>query len=119
MTSCSISGYCFSLGSGMISWSSHKHNHAANSSCYTEYISLHDASHEVLFLCQLLDGINMPDLAPTSISTFLPYYILLLLSVPSSQLVHLCLSIHGLALPTTFTRLPSRRSIPFFCLSFF
>jgi len=67
MTSHSIGGYCFSLGSGMISWSSHKHNHAADSSCYAEYISLHDASHEVLFLCQLLDGINMPDLAPTSL----------------------------------------------------
>src|SRR5713226_2344147 len=55
----------------------------------------------------------------TSISTFLPYYIPFLLSLPSSTLVHLCLSVHGLALPTTFTRLPSRRSIPFFCLSFF
>src|SRR5258708_1554618 len=66
-TSRSIGGYCFSLGSGMISWSSHKHNHAADSSCYAEYISLHNASHEVLFLHQLLDGVNMPDLAPTSL----------------------------------------------------
>ena len=37
--SCSISGYCFSLGSGAISWSSKKQKHAANSFYYTEYIA--------------------------------------------------------------------------------
>ena len=64
-TSRSITGYCFSLGSGMVSWASHKHPLTADSSCYAEYISLHDASHEVIFLRQLLDGLNMLIVEPT------------------------------------------------------
>ncbi len=59
-TSRSIGGYCFSLGSGMISWALHKQPHTADSSCYAEYISLHDASHELIFLHQLLEGLDMP-----------------------------------------------------------
>ena len=30
----------------------------ADSSCYAEYIALHDATHEVVFLRQLLEGIR-------------------------------------------------------------
>ena len=57
-TSRSIGGYCFTLGSGMISWSSRKQPTVADSSCYAEYIALHDAAHEVVFLRQLLEGIR-------------------------------------------------------------
>jgi hypothetical protein len=57
-TSRSIGGYCFSLGSGTISWSLKKQRVVADSSCYAEYISLHEASHETIFLCQLLDGLG-------------------------------------------------------------
>ena len=64
-TSRSVGGYCFSLGSGMVSWASHKQPHTADSSCYSEYISLHDASHEVLFLHQLLDGLCLSVTDPT------------------------------------------------------
>ena len=64
-TSRSIGGYCLSLGSGMVSWASHKHPLAADSSCYAEYISLHDASHEVIFLRQLLEGLEMLQVDPT------------------------------------------------------
>jgi hypothetical protein len=46
--------YCLTLGSG------HKQEHAADSSCYAEYIALHDAGHEVLFFMQFLDGLDMP-----------------------------------------------------------
>jgi len=35
-TSRSITGYCFSLGSGMVSWASHKHPLTADSSCYAD-----------------------------------------------------------------------------------
>src|SRR6266851_7512839 len=61
-TSRSIGGYCFSLGSGAISWSSKKQRVVADNSCYAEYIALHEASHETTFLRQLLDGLGfLPD----------------------------------------------------------
>ena len=66
-TSRSIGGYCFSLGSGMISWSSRKQRTVADSSCYAEYIALHEASHEAVFLRELLDGINLLPSLPTPI----------------------------------------------------
>jgi hypothetical protein len=59
-TSRSVGGYCFTLGSGMVSWASRKQQHAADSSCYAEYIAVHSATHEVLFFRQFLDGLDMP-----------------------------------------------------------
>jgi hypothetical protein len=64
-TSRSIGGYCLTLGSGMVSWASHKQKHTADSSCYAEYIALHSASQEVLFFRQFLDGLDMPILDAT------------------------------------------------------
>lgn len=65
-TSRSIGGYCFTLGSGMISWSSKKQPTVADSSCYAEYIALHSAAHEVVFLRQLLEGLKfLPNNATT------------------------------------------------------
>src|SRR6266853_1628460 len=64
-TSHSISGHCHSLGSGVISWSSKKQKVMANSSYYTEYITLHNTSHETVFLCQLLEGIGLTQTNPT------------------------------------------------------
>lgn len=55
----SIGGYCFSLSSGVISWSSRKQQTVADSSCYAEYIALHAASHEAVFLRQLLFGLRL------------------------------------------------------------
>jgi Reverse transcriptase (RNA-dependent DNA polymerase) len=66
-TSRSISGYCFSLGSGMISWGSRKQRTVADSSCYAEYMALHDASHEAVFLRELLDGLQLLPPHPTPI----------------------------------------------------
>ncbi len=57
-TSCSISGYCFTLGSGAVSWRSKKQDHAGDSSCYAEYIALHSACQEAIFLRELLQGIG-------------------------------------------------------------
>ena len=64
-TSRSIRGYCFSLGSGVISWSSKKQATVTDSSCYAEYIALHDTGHEVTFLRQLLNGLQLPPTGPT------------------------------------------------------
>jgi hypothetical protein len=66
-TSRSIGGYCFTLGSGMISWSSRKQRAVADSTCYAEYIALHDASHEATFLRQLLAGLKQLTPGPTSL----------------------------------------------------
>jgi hypothetical protein len=56
----SVSGKWFSLGFGVISWCSRKQRTVADSSCYAEYIALHEASHEVTFLRQLLSGLDFP-----------------------------------------------------------
>jgi hypothetical protein len=64
-TSCSISGYCFNLGSGTISWMSKKQRIITDSSCYAEYIALHDSSHELAFLRELLTGLNFTPSAAT------------------------------------------------------
>jgi hypothetical protein len=58
-TSRFVGGYCFMLGSGMISWSSWKQRMVADSSCYAEYIALHDAGHEAVFLRELLSGLGL------------------------------------------------------------
>ena len=43
----------------MILWSSCKQRTVADSSCYAEYIALHKASHEAIFLRQLLHGLHL------------------------------------------------------------
>lgn len=65
ISSKSIGGYCYSLGSGAVSWSSQKQKTVTDSSCYAEYIALHDASHEAVFLRQLLSGVNLLPPSPT------------------------------------------------------
>ena len=66
-TSRSIGGFCFTLGSGMISWSSRRQQVVADSTCYAEYIALHDACNEALFLRELLSGLHIDTCAPTPI----------------------------------------------------
>ena len=48
------SGYCFSLGSIMVSWSSRKHGTIAQSTTKVEYIAANDASREAVWLRKLL-----------------------------------------------------------------
>jgi hypothetical protein len=67
VTSRSISGYCFNLGSGAISWMSKKQCVVADSSCYAKYIALHDSSHKLVFLRQLLAGLGFGPTSPTPI----------------------------------------------------
>ena len=66
-TSHSIGGYCFTIGSGMVSWGSRKQHVIADSSCYAEYIALHEVSHEATFLCQLLSGLDLLPPGPTTL----------------------------------------------------
>ena len=48
------SGYCFSLGSTVVSWFSRKQKSLALSSTEAEYMAAIQASCEVLWLCKLL-----------------------------------------------------------------
>jgi hypothetical protein len=53
----STSGYCFSLGSAMISWSSWKQGSIAQSTVEVEYIAASDASKEAVWLRKLVYGL--------------------------------------------------------------
>ena len=57
-TSHSIGGYCYSLGSSMVSWRSKQQKHTTDSTCYAEYIALHNTGKEVIFLQELLEGLG-------------------------------------------------------------
>jgi hypothetical protein len=66
-TSKSIGGYCFNLGSGVISWVSRKQKTVADCSCYAEYIALCEVSHEVIFLQELLSDLISPITSSTTL----------------------------------------------------
>jgi hypothetical protein len=55
------------LGSEVISWASRKQKHIANSSCYLDYIALHEASHEVVVLRKLLSALVNNLTSPTTV----------------------------------------------------
>jgi hypothetical protein len=63
----STSGYCFSLGSAMISWSSRKHGSIAQSTAEAEYIVVSVASREAVWLRKLLSDLFSSELEPTVI----------------------------------------------------
>jgi len=53
----STSGYCFSMGSAMISWSSRKQGSIAQSTAEAKYIAASDACKEAVWLRELLSDI--------------------------------------------------------------
>lgn len=55
----SIAGYCFSMGSGVITWASRRQKTVAKSTCEAEYVGAADATSELLWLCQLLREIGL------------------------------------------------------------
>jgi hypothetical protein len=63
----STSGYCFSLGSTMISWSSRKHGSIAHSTTEAEYIAASAASREAMWLRKLLSDLFSAELESTVI----------------------------------------------------
>ena len=63
----STSGYCFSLGSTMISWSSRKQSSVAQSTAEAEYIAASTASRETVWLRKLLSNLFRTELEPTVI----------------------------------------------------
>lgn len=63
----STSGYLFSIGEGLISWTSKKQSSVALSSTEAEYIAAAHASQEVVWLMQLLSDLGMPQEGPIKI----------------------------------------------------
>jgi hypothetical protein len=63
----STSGYCFSLGSAMISWLSKKQGSIAQSTAEAEYIAASNASKEAVWLRKLLSGLFKERLETTVI----------------------------------------------------
>jgi hypothetical protein len=60
-------GYCFTVGSGVISWSSKRQATVAGSSTEAEYIAASEASREALWLRSLLHELNLTPSSPTSV----------------------------------------------------
>ena len=54
----SVAGYCFSLGDGMVSWSSKKQKTIADSTCAAEYMAASEAGRELVWLRTLLRELN-------------------------------------------------------------
>jgi hypothetical protein len=63
----STSGYCFNMGSGMISWYSRKQNSVALSFAEAEYMEASQASFEALWLRKILVDLSILELNPTII----------------------------------------------------
>ena len=63
----SIGGYGFTLGSGLISWTTHKQKMVATSSCEAEYTAAFEAAKETIWLRNLLINIGFPQNSPTTI----------------------------------------------------
>jgi Reverse transcriptase (RNA-dependent DNA polymerase) len=61
----SISGYCFSLGSGLISWSCRKQKTVSTSSCESEYVAASEASKEAIWLRSVLLHLGYGQTRPT------------------------------------------------------
>ena len=54
----STTGYCFLLGSGVISWASHRQLLVTLSTCEAEYVAACEAFQELVWLHQLLTGLH-------------------------------------------------------------
>ena len=47
---CSVIGYCFTLSSGVVSWSSRRQKTVATSTCVAEYIVVSEAGKELAWI---------------------------------------------------------------------
>jgi transposase InsO family protein len=61
----SVTGYCFTLGSGMVSWSSKKQKTLADSTCAAEYMAASEAGRELVWLRTLLHELGFGSSLPT------------------------------------------------------
>jgi hypothetical protein len=55
---CSVSGYCFTLGSGAITWSARQQKTVSLSTCKAKYMTASEATKELVWLHTLLDELE-------------------------------------------------------------
>jgi len=63
----SVGGYSFTLGSGVVSWTTRKQKTVASSSCEAEYTAAFECGKEAIWLRTLLSGIGFAPAASTPI----------------------------------------------------
>jgi hypothetical protein len=61
----SVAGHCFTLGSGVVSWSSKKQKTLADSTCAAEYMAASEAGRELVWLRTLLRELGLGSPLPT------------------------------------------------------
>ncbi|GKV35120.1 hypothetical protein SLEP1_g43434 [Rubroshorea leprosula] len=63
----STSGQCFSIGSGVISWSSKKQDSVAKSTAEAEYIAASLAADQAVWFKKLMNDLKQPQMHPTEL----------------------------------------------------
>ena len=63
----STSGYCFKIGSGLVSWRSNKQSCVALSTAEAEYVALSAAAQEAVWIKNLLNELNFHDKSPITL----------------------------------------------------
>lgn len=61
----SVSGYCCTLGGGIITWSVHQQKTVSLSTCEAEYVATSEAANEIKWLRTLLGELEFPQLSAT------------------------------------------------------
>ena len=61
---CSIIGFCFLLGTSLVSWRNKKQDVVSRSSTKVEYRALVDTTCELVWLCWLLVDMDTPQATP-------------------------------------------------------
>lgn len=69
----STSGYCFTLGLGIVSWVARKQKTVVQSTMDAEYIALYKCSKEAIWLCALLSSIELAPIHPSPILAVMPF----------------------------------------------
>lgn len=64
----SVGGYCYSLGTGMVSWAAPKQGSPADSTTEAEYVAASEASKEAVWLRSVLASIGHPQDRPTPLA---------------------------------------------------
>jgi hypothetical protein len=82
----SVGGYCFTLGSGMVSWSSRRQKTIATSTCAAEYIAVSEAGKELAWIRNLLMELGFDPKGPTKLLCDNSAAVIL----SSDQLFHKC-----------------------------